>query len=84
MTDEFVLTVRYKGELKDLNARLLLQGYTHRFRVIIDQTEAFFEPDEEGHYRVVKMPGQDEQQLLKLDRELLQAIQEEIETILAD
>jgi hypothetical protein len=83
MTDEFNLIIEYRGEVKEFPANLLLQGYTHKFKVLVDGLEIFFEPDEEGSYRAVKMPWQDEKQLEKMDRNLLQAIQEKIEAILA-
>ncbi len=47
MTDEFILTITYKQEQTDFKARLLLQGYVHKFRVMVDEMEIFFEPDEE-------------------------------------
>jgi hypothetical protein len=28
-------------------------GYTHRFKISIDDTAYFFEPDEEGNYRAI-------------------------------
>ena len=83
MTDEFNLEIAYKGEVKEFPANLLLQGYTHKFKVLVNGLEIFFEPDEEGSYRAVKMSWQDEKQLEKMDRSLLQAIQEKIEAILA-
>jgi hypothetical protein len=83
MNDEFDLIIDYKGEQKHLPAKLLLQGYTHKFKVIIDNKDVFFERDEEGSYRAVIMPGQDEKELSKIDRNLLKAIQEKIESILA-
>lgn len=83
MTDEFILEIEYKGQLKKLPAQLLLQGYTHRFKVRLDSLEVFFEPDEEGNYRAISIPGQDEKLLEKIDRSLLRAIQEKIQAILA-
>jgi hypothetical protein len=83
MTDEFNLEIDYKGEVKEFPANLLLHGYTHKFKVLVDGLEIFFEPDEEGSYRAVKMPWQDEMQFEKMDRSMLQAIQEKIEAILA-
>ena len=56
MTDEFDLIIDYRGEQKHFPANLMLQGYTHKFKVIIDNKEVFFEPDEEGSYRAVLMP----------------------------
>jgi len=83
MTDEFDLIIDYKSEHKIFPAILLLQGYTHKFKVMINDREVFFEPDEEGLYRAVKMPWQSEKELEKIDRNLLKAIQEKIQAILA-
>jgi len=82
MIDKFELEVMCNGVQKEFHAKLLLQGYTHKFKVLIDGTEVFFEPDEEGSYRVVKMPWQNEKELQKIDVNLLQAIQEKIVSIL--
>ncbi|MBS1598889.1 MAG: hypothetical protein JST75_11755 [Bacteroidetes bacterium] len=83
MTDPFTLTVFYKSHERDFIAQLLPLGYSHKFKVLIDDTEVFFEPDEEGSYRAIKMPWQDEKDLIRIDRMLLQAIQEKIEEILS-
>jgi hypothetical protein len=83
MTDEFILQVIYKEEERNLAVQLLLQGYTHKFKVMVDQMEVFFEPDEEGYYRAVKMSWQNEQDFLKIDKNMLQAIQKKLEAILA-
>jgi len=83
MTDEFDLIIDYKGEQKNFPAILLLQGYTHKFKVMINDKEVFFERDEEGSYRALRMPWQNEKELEKIDRNLLKAIQEKIQTILA-
>ena len=83
MTDEFNLIIENRGEVKEFPANLLLQGYTHRFKVLVDGLERFFEPVEEGSYRAVKMPWQDEKQLEQMDRTLFPAIPEKIEAILA-
>lgn len=81
MEDEFTLTIDYKGEPRHFNAKLLVQGYTHKFCVTVNETEIFFEPDEEGQYRAIKMPCQQEQQFGKMDASLLQAIAQKIEAI---
>lgn len=83
MTDDFILEVTHQQQQYQFTARLLLQGYTHKFLVLADDAEVYFEPDEEGSYRVVKMPGQDERQLEKLDKQLLAAIRQKIAEILA-
>jgi hypothetical protein len=83
MTDEFTLSVDHNGQEHHFNANFILQGYTHKFRVIVDETEIFFEPDEEGSYRAVMMPGQDEKALQKIDKVFLEAIQQSIANILA-
>jgi len=83
MTEPFILSVNHNSQELEFTAQLLLQGYTHKFKVLIDQAEVFFEPDEEGHYRAVKMPWQDQRDLEKIDRGLLSAIQQKIESILS-
>ena len=83
MTDEFDITLNYKGQNINLATQLLLQGHTHKFKVLINETEFFFEPDEEGHYRAVRMPWQQARDLEKIDRELLSAVAQQIETILS-
>jgi hypothetical protein len=62
MEDPSILTVNYKAVDKVFNARLLLQGYTHKIKVQIGETEVFFEPDEEGGYRAIKMPWQEQKE----------------------
>jgi hypothetical protein len=82
MDEEFIITILYKGAERHFPAKLLLQGFTHKFQVFLPETDVYFEPDEEGHYRAVRMTGQDEKALLKIDKELLAGIQEKIEAIL--
>jgi hypothetical protein len=50
--------------------------------VRVDEAEVFFEQDEEGGYRA-ELPPTVTEQAGKLDRELLQAIAQQIESILS-
>lgn len=52
----------------------ILQGYTYKICVTVDDMDVYFEPDEEGGFRVVKMPGQDEKKLDKIDKSLLEEL----------
>jgi hypothetical protein len=79
MSDEFTLSIFYNGEHEDYHTSLLLQGYSYKICVTIDEMKVYFEPDEEGSYRVIKMPGQDENQLEKVNKVLLQELREKIE-----
>ena len=81
MDDQFLLTVNYKSKDQDFNAWLLLQGYTHKIKVQVEGTEVFFEPDEEGNYRAVKMSWQEQKDLDKIDRRLLALIGQKIEEV---
>lgn len=83
MTDSFTLTINYKGEERGYSARLLLQGYTFRICIHIDEVDVYFERDEEDSFRVVKMPSQDEKKLEKIDKALLLILKEKIEEVLA-
>jgi hypothetical protein len=82
MNEPFVLTVNYKGEERGFIAWLLLQGFTYKIKVLIGQTEVFFEPDEEGGYRAVKMPWQEQKELEKIDKHLLSLIGQKIQDVL--
>ena len=83
MTDPFILSVHYKNTELHFTAQLKLQGYSHTFRVLVNGTEVYFEPDEEGQYRAVKMPGQNEKDLAAIEAGLLHVIQQKITAILA-
>jgi len=50
MDEAFTLNIDYKGKNYDFTAELLVQGYTYKFKVLIQDTEVFYEPDEEGNY----------------------------------
>jgi hypothetical protein len=82
MDDYFTLSVIFKNEEKEYQARLLQQGYSYKIIVLINDQEVYFEPDEERNLRVVTMPSQDEQSLNKIDKNLLSAIKEKIEEII--
>jgi len=82
MTDPFILTVNYKGHDSDYPAQLLLLGYTHKFKVQVNETEVYFEPDEEGQYRVVQAPGQETAAMAAIDHVLLGLLQQKIAEIL--
>ena len=81
MTDPFILSVNYKGEMRDYQAQLIIQGYTHRYKILIGEAEIFFEPDEEDSYRAISMQAQDQKVSERIDRELLFALQQELQSI---
>lgn len=83
MTDEFSLTANYKETSREYKAHLLLQGYSYKIVVHVDDVDVYFERDEEQNFRVVTMPGQDVATLEKIDKQLLQALAEELTHILS-
>jgi hypothetical protein len=82
MDNDFTLSIDYKGEQKDYEARLLQFGYSYRIVVAVKNIEVYFEPDEERNFRVVAMPGQDEKSLSRIDKNLLAIIKDKIEEII--
>ena len=82
MADDFQLTVSLHGEEKHFSTQWQPWGYTHRFTVDVEGVAVFFEPDEEGHYRAVLAPDQDEALVRKLNHTWLEAIRQTIETTL--
>ena len=89
MEDPFIITVTYKGQDRDFEAELLQMGYIHKFHVIVEESDLYFERDEEGHYRAVLQEHPEEQSTHRQnakrnpDPELLRLIAEKIEAILA-
>jgi hypothetical protein len=83
MTEDFVIEIMHKGEGLGFTARLLQQGYSHKFEVMVGDIPVYFEPDDAGSYRVVKMPWQNEKELLNIDKTLLAEISGKIEAILS-
>ncbi len=74
MNDLFDLPVSYKGERLLFKAQLLQEGYIHKFRVLIEDNEVIFEPDEESNYRAMVDPAQFDN--MKIDMELVKKIAE--------
>lgn len=82
MDEPIIITVSYKGKEKELEVQWQPIGYTHRFKVWIDEVEIFFEPDEERQYRAVIPPEQSEV-AHKIDTALLQAVATVLQEALA-
>ena len=74
MTEPFIITVTYKGEERNFEAQLQASGYTHRFLVVVEEMDVFFEWDEEGHYRAVIPPAHLTNAKKHIDPALLQTI----------
>ena len=53
MEESFDLPVRYGGLERDFSSRLIVQGYTHKFVIMVEETEVVYERDEEGCYRAL-------------------------------
>ncbi len=79
MTAPFTIVVNYKGEERNFEAQLQASGYTHRFLVVVEGIEVFFEWNEEGHYRAVIPPAHLANAKKHIDSSLLQAIAAAIE-----
>jgi len=83
MTEPFILSIIYKGQEMPLTAQLVMKGYSHQFKVLIKETTVYFEPDEEGLYRAISMPGQEEKELATIDRQLLGLVQQKLAELLS-
>jgi len=53
MEDPFDLPVQYKDQTLIFKAWLITTGYTHKFKVLVNEQELLFEPDEERNYRIL-------------------------------
>lgn len=80
MNEPFELPVTYKGKDLLLSAQLLNYGYTHKFKVTLDEQEVLFEPDEERVYRaIVDIAYVDK--MKEGTKELLQVIAEALQSL---
>jgi hypothetical protein len=83
MGEFFTLTVEHGGKEQQLETQLLVTGYTHKFMVLVNGVEVFFEPDEEGSYRAVLPFGAEEKMMRTIDVGLLQKIADTLQSNLA-
>ena len=82
MDEPIMITVLYEGEERNLEVQLQLTGYTHRFLVVIDGVDIYFEPDEERQYRAI-IPPEQADRARKIDRDLLQAVADTLHEVLS-
>ena len=73
MDNEFELPIEYNGKEQIFQATLIVQGYTHKFKITVNDVDIFFEPDEQKNYRAVLNYGDDLPEK-KIDLELLKTI----------
>lgn len=79
--DEFELAINFKGKDLLIPVRLINYGRSYKLEVDIEGTNVLFEPDEERNWRAV-ISYEDVQANKKLNKELLELIAEELDTIL--
>lgn len=53
MEESFELPVTYNGRETTFESRLVIQGYTHKFCIVVGEAEVVYERDEEGSYRAL-------------------------------
>mgnify|MGYP006983098354 CR=1 FL=1 len=83
MTDPFELEIDYKNEKFVFPAQLQVAGYSVKIEVLVNDQAWYFERDEEGQFRAVLPYGVMPDTIKNIDRNLLRAIAEKINEILA-
>ena len=73
MNEILELPVHFQNKEMVFAMEMVQSGYTHRFKIMVNGIEYFFEPDEEGAYRAV---SEDYSKHSSQDTELLKAIGE--------
>ncbi len=81
MDEPFEIVVTYKHTQLSFTAFLLKYGYSYKIQVLVKGQQVLFEPDEERKYRAI-IELNDGNHPARIDAGLLQAIAEEIESIL--
>ena len=80
MEELLSIDVLCRGKEYSFEARIVSQGYTQKFHVLINGIEVIYEPDEERKYRaILKELGH--ASIKDLDIDLIKAVGEQIELI---
>jgi len=80
MNELFSIDLFYQGKEYSFEVSLVSLGYTHRFFVLINGIEVFYEPDEERKYRAI-LKDADQVKANNFDIGLIRALGEKIEEI---
>ncbi|WDF80767.1 hypothetical protein PQ469_12190 [Mucilaginibacter sp. KACC 22773] len=75
------LPVTFQDQEMEFQARFYAYGYIHRIEVRINGLGVIFEPDEERNYRALLTAQQLEANLNTLNKELLQAIAQQLQSL---
>jgi len=81
MSEQFTLPIQHKGEVHEFAVTLIRLPYTYQVQVEVDTQKLFFEPDDSGEYRLIKMPWQSESDITRLDSTLIQTIIDTLNTL---
>lgn len=82
MDEPFIITVFYKGKEQNFEAQLFTTTYTFKIQVTVNETEVFFERDDEGNFRALAATP-DDRKFQSVDADLIKAIAGKIEEILS-
>jgi hypothetical protein len=74
MPDEFALPIIYNQDQLEFPCTIIRLPYTYQLQIEVGRQKLFFEPDDRGEFRVVKMPWQDENGIRQIDPRLVQVI----------
>ena len=82
MSETFQINVPYKGEEKTFTCYFLHKVFSYQVKVLVEEQEIFFEPDEEGSYRILVQSLEQQNAFRKIDPALLLSIQHQLESAL--
>ncbi|MEP7259422.1 MAG: hypothetical protein ABI687_13565 [Flavitalea sp.] len=77
MSDDFDITVTYKGKQQIFPATFSRLGYSYKIFVSVNNSEIIFEPDEERNFRAIA--SQDAMHNQHIDTALIKAIGEALQ-----
>jgi hypothetical protein len=76
---EFQVTIEHNGENEQFRAVRLQMGYVFKYLIRIEDTEIYFEADEEGEYRALVRPEQMNKK--RIDRQLLEKLSSQLKKL---
>ncbi len=81
MPDQFNIPVICKNEEKEFTVTIVRLVYSYQLHINVDEQSLVFEPDENREFRLIKMSWQKEDEIKKLDVNLIEAIAAKLNTI---
>jgi len=81
MPERFNIPINYRNEQKEYQVTIVRLIYSYQLHIIVDEQTLVFEPDENREFRLIKMQWQNEDDIRKVDVDLIETIVATLNTL---